>query len=110
MIDNVIQLPELRFIAGSYQSLAFELYSGDAADTLDVTDAEVIFLLGDQNKNIIFSKQASGITDNVVVMELLPKETDSLNGSYIGQLSIRLTDSEVYIPAEMRIKILKKVG
>lgn len=110
MIDNVIQLPELRFIAGSYQSLTFELYGGDDADILDVTDAEVIFLLGDQNKNIIFSKRASSITENVVAMELLSEETDSLNGSYIGQLSIRLTDSEIYIPAEIRIKILKKVG
>lgn len=114
MIDNVIQLPELHFIAGSRQILEFEVYD-DENEPLDISDAMITFIVSDNSKKKIYLTKEITIpkeiitTHNIVSVELKSSETENWAGKYIAQIQIALTKDTIIIPAEMLLCVIEKL-
>lgn len=112
MIKKYSKLPDIHFIAGSYQKFSFELYD-DAGDAFDISDTEISVAVGNLKKETIINKTLAIVpgspVTNVAVLELTSQDTEYLEGIYPCQLNIKKANGELVIPAEFNILVAKKI-
>lgn len=113
LIENFEKLPDLHFIAGSRQSLDFELFNDDGS-AFNASNATIIFTVGN-GKNVFLKKKLTAVkgsegVGNLISTELTSSETESWHGNYIAQLHIVFSEDNTIIPAEMQLVVEKKIG
>jgi len=100
--DNLNNIAETSFVAGSDQVWTFTCYNTDGATLLDITSGSVTWYLCPYGEPSIITLQKSGyiVTNHTFTVTLTATDTIDLDGKYLQQVSVTDYSGNTFRPGQ----------